>query len=386
MFSNLGATIQSVAAAWLMTELTDSNQLIALVQASAMLPIMLFGMIAGAIADNFDRRRVMLAAQVGMLVTSSALALLTYLGLVGPFLLLAFTLSVGAGTALNAPAWQSSVRLTVPARELPQAIALNAMSFNTARSVGPAIGGLLISVWDISLAFAINALSYSALIIVLLWWKPEIRKVERRPIFPAIAVGLRYCMTTIPIRNLLVRGTFMGFCVAAYQALLPAITEGRLGGSELDFGILLAIFGVGSIVAVPFIAKARRRLELEGVLLASAIMYVIAMVAVAQVNVFIYALPAAFLAGVGWVVFLTTLNTAMQLRAPDEILGRCMSIYQASTFGGLALGAWAWGALADLANLAFALQSAAVLLIGGSLILKRFVPVPRHGEGIIRNW
>ncbi|RYD92552.1 MAG: MFS transporter, partial [Sphingomonadales bacterium] len=122
LFSNLGATIQSVAAAWLMTELTGSNQLIGLVQASTTFPIMVFGMIAGAIADNYDRRMVMMAAQIGMLLTSAALAILTYMGLIGPMLLLAFTLTVGVGTALNSPAWQSSVRQTVPRRDLPQAI------------------------------------------------------------------------------------------------------------------------------------------------------------------------------------------------------------------------------------------------------------------------
>jgi MFS family permease len=170
LFSNLGATIQAVAAAWVMTELTTSHQLVALVQASATVPIMLFGVFAGAIADNFDRRLVMLAAQVGMLLVSSVLALLAYLGVLSPVLLLAFTLSVGIGTALNSPAWQASVRQQVHPRELPQAIALNSISFNIARSIGPALGGLLLTLWDASFAFAINAISYIGLILVLLWW------------------------------------------------------------------------------------------------------------------------------------------------------------------------------------------------------------------------
>ena len=201
LFSNLGATIQSVGAAWLMTDLTTSKQLIGLVQASATIPIMLFGIIAGAIADNFDRRRVMLSAQVGMLVVSAVLATLTYAGLITPFLLLGFTLSVGIGTALNSPAWQASVRQQVDPRELPQAIALNSISFNIARSLGPALGGMLITLWDVSLAFAVNAVSYLALIVVLLWWKPEPRKIARKPILPAIAVGVRYCAGSRPLRR-----------------------------------------------------------------------------------------------------------------------------------------------------------------------------------------
>src|SRR6218665_493376 len=161
--SNLGATIQSVAAAWLMTELTSSHRLLALVQASATIPIMLLGVFAGAIADNYDRRIVMLAAQTGMLVTSAALATLSWMDLITPYLLLAFTLTVGAGTALNSPAWQASVRQQVGLADLPQAISLNTISFNLARSVGPALGGLLISIWSVSLAFAVNAFSYIAM-------------------------------------------------------------------------------------------------------------------------------------------------------------------------------------------------------------------------------
>ena len=144
--SNMGSMIQSVGAAWLMTELTASHQLIALVQAGATIPILLLGVFAGAIADNFDRRRVMLAAQSGMLVVSAALTITTWMGALSPLLLLLFTLAVGCGTALNGPAWQASVRLQVGPKDLPQAIALNSIAFNLARSVGPAAGGLLIQI------------------------------------------------------------------------------------------------------------------------------------------------------------------------------------------------------------------------------------------------
>ena len=145
--SNLGASIQSVGAAWMMTELTDSHELIALVQASATVPIMLFGMFAGAIADNYDRRIVMLTAQTGMLLASALLAALSYASLVSPYVLLALTLSVGVGTALNSPAWQASGLQQVGLADLPQAIARKTISFNLARSWGPAIGGALISPW-----------------------------------------------------------------------------------------------------------------------------------------------------------------------------------------------------------------------------------------------
>jgi len=385
LFSNLGATIQSVAAAWLMTELTTSNQMIALVQASTTLPIMLFGLIAGAIADNFDRRRVMLAAQVGMLITSSALAALAYLGLIGPITLLAFTLTVGVGTSLNSPAWQSSVRQTVPRGELPQAIALNSMSFNTARSVGPALGGVLISVWDTSLAFAINAVSYIALIVVLLRWHPLHRMVARRPIFPAIGAGLRFCFASSPIRRLLIRGSFLGFGISAYMALMPAVVGVQLGGTEIDFGVMLAVFGIGSIMAAPFVGQLRQRIDLEGVLGVSVVIYLLAMSVLAEVHAVIWAAPVALLAGMAWVAVMTSLNTAMQFRSPDDIIGRCLSIYQAITFGGMAIGSWFWGAVADAASLPIALHAASGYLVVGTVLLWRLAPMPKRGEGVVET-
>ncbi|MPS67516.1 MFS transporter [Novosphingobium aerophilum] len=384
LFSNLGSTLQGVGAAWLMTELTPSHQLVALVQASATVPIMLFGVFAGAIADNFDRRIVMLAAQIGMLVVSAALAIMAYAGWLTPFLLLAFTLSVGTGTALNSPAWQASVRQQVDHDKLPQAIALNSISFNIARSIGPAVGGLLISLWNVSFAFAINAVSYVGLICVLLWWKPEARQINRRPILPAVATGLRFCFGNRPLRRLLIRGFALGFSLAAYQGLLPAVINDSMHGTEIDFGIMLGLFGIGSIVTAPFIGKIRRMLGLEGILALGSAMFVFSFSLVAVAHELIYALPAAFVAGMAWVLILTTLNTAVQLRSPDDILGRCLSIYQAVTFGGMALGAWTWGALADWRDLAFALHAASIFLIVSFVVLRFLAPLPRLGEGVLR--
>lgn len=383
LFSNLGGTLQSVGAAWLMTELTPSHQMIALVQASATVPIMVLGVFAGAIADNFDRRRVMLAAQVGMLVVSAALAILAYAGLITPALLLAFTLTVGAGTALNSPAWQASVRQQVAPAELPQAIALNSISFNIARSIGPALGGVLISIWDPSFAFAINAISYVGLIGVLLWWRPEARRPERRRILPAVVVGIRFCMANDPLRRILIRGFALGFGLAAYQALLPAVVSSHMHGNELDFGLMLGLFGIGSIVTAPFLATIRRKLGLEGIVALGAIMFACSLSLVAGVHQVAHAAPAAFCAGSAWVLILTTINTAVQMRSPDEILGRCLSIYQAVTFGGMALGSWAWGMMADVWSLPLALHAGAVFVIVSSALLRSVAPLPRAGEGVL---
>lgn len=381
--SNMGATLQSVAAAWLMTDLTNSHQLIAMVQASTTLPIMLLGVFAGAIADNYDRRRVMLTAQIGMLLTSAVLALLSWLGLITPLLLLAITVTLGIGTALNSPAWQASVRQQVGMRDLPQAIMLNTISFNLARSVGPALGGLLISLWNVTLAFAINAVSYIAMIVVLLRWRPETPPRERRAMLPAIADGMRFCAHSSPIRRVLLRGLALGFGVAGYQALIPAVVRDQLHGDEIDFGLMLGLFGIGSIIAALFVGKARRRWGTDAVLTVTTIAFIVAQSVLAEAQTMAQALPATFIAGAAWVAGLTTMNVAMQLRSPDAILGRCMSIYQAITFGGMAVGSWVWGVLADWQDLPFALHAAAGFLAVTLILLRRFAPMPGRDEGRI---
>jgi MFS family permease len=383
LVSNLGSMIQSVAAAWLMTSLTSSHRLIAMVQASSTIPIMLFGVFAGAIADNYDRRRVMLAAQSGMLVASGVLAALTWADLISPYLLLLFTLSVGIGTALNSPAWQASVRQQVGMADLPQAISLNTISFNLARTVGPALGGLLISLWNVSLAFAINSASFLAMILVLLRWHPPVERRPRKPMLPAIAHGVRFCATSSPIRRVLLRGLVTGFGLAGYQALIPAIVKGQLHGTEIQFGLMLGLFGIGSICTALFITKARRRYGTEAVLTVAALAYVVAQTILASAHSLYQALPATFIAGGGWVAAFTTINVAMQMRSPDEILGRCLSIYQAVSFGGMAVGAWAWGAVADWRDLPFALHAASIWLLVTLVIMRLFAPMPGRHEGRI---
>src|SRR5690606_15575639 len=162
-----------------------------------------------------------------------------------------------------------------------------------------------------------------------------------------------------PIRPVLLRGLALGFGVSGYQALVPAVVRDRLRGDELDFGLILGLFGIGSIVGAVFVTRARRRWGVEAVLGGGALAFVVAQSVLAAAQTVMQVLPAAFLGGIAWVSVLTTLNVAMQLRSPDHILGRCLSIYQAVTFGGMAVGAWAWGLIADLRDLPFALHGAA---------------------------
>lgn len=381
--SNMGSMIQSVGAAWLMTELTQSHLLIALVNAGATIPILMLGVFAGAIADNFDRRRVMLAAQTGMLIASAALAITTWAGAIGPLLLLTFTLAVGCGTALNAPAWQASVRLQVGHEHLPQAIALNSIAFNLARSVGPALGGLLISLSGPAVAFGFNTLSYIALIIVLLRWKPDAPPPPKSPMLAAIATGLRFCAQSSPLRRILAHGFAFGFGAAGFQALLPSIVRDQLKGTEIVYGLCLGAFGIGSILCALWVGAARRRWGSEAVVNVATLLFAAAMVPMALTSHVEAAIAAAFVGGAAWVGTLTTLNVAMQLRSPDAILGRCLSIYQAVTFGALALGAWVLGLVADLWTLSAAVLTGSAWLALSVPMLHFAAPMPGRDEGRI---
>ncbi|HEY6868698.1 MAG TPA: MFS transporter [Novosphingobium sp.] len=381
--SQLGSMIQSIAAAWLMTELTRSHTLIAAVQASASLPILLFGVVAGAIADNFDRRRIMLAAQSGMLLCSALLALVTWLGLIGPWGLLAATLAVGTGTALNAPAWQASVRAQVGARDLPQAISLNTIAVNLGRSVGPALGGVLVAAAGVAAAFAINALSFVALIVVLLAWRPETPPPTRAPMLHSIRAGIAFCRASDPVRRILLRGLCVGIGGAGLQSLLPAVIRDAVGGGEVALGSTLAAFGAGSIAGALCGTALRRRIGAEAVVRLGALAYAAAILGLALLHQLAWLLPAIALGGVGFTFCFTTINVAMQLRSPEAILGRCMAIYQAVSFGGMAVGAWLWGGLADLANVTVALGSAAGFLLLGTLVLGELMPLPKRGEGVV---
>src|SRR5215207_10519050 len=225
-----------------MTSLTGSASLVALVQASTALPIMLFSLAAGAIADNYDKRAVMLVAQVFTIAVSVVLAGCSYFGLITPWGLLIFTFLIGCGTAVNNPAWQSSVRDMVPRQDLPQAIALSGVSMNIARSVGPALGGVIVAVAGATAAFAVNAFSYLVLIVVLFHWRPQLqaRRLPPESLGSAMGAGIRFVAMSPRIRIVLVRTFVFGLAGSAVQALMPLVARDLVGGGQQHSACCLA--------------------------------------------------------------------------------------------------------------------------------------------------
>lgn len=375
--SNFGGLIQNVGASWMMTSIAASPDLVALVQASTTLPVMLFSLAAGAISDNYDRRRIMLIAQSFMFLVSIMLAVFAWMGWITPWSLLAFTFLLGCGTALNNPAWQSSVGDMVPRKDVPAAVTLNSVAFNIARSVGPAIGGAIVAAVGAFGAFAVNALSYIGLLTVLARWNPPRteRLLPRETLGIAMGAGLRYVGMSPNIRSVILRAFAYGFGGIVSLALLPLVARDLIRGGPLTFGILLGAFGIGAVAGAFVSAKLRRRFTTE-VLVRLTFCANAAGVALMAVSSTLWlTLPALFVCGACWVLTLSTFNSTVQLSAPRWVVGRALALYQMGAFGGMAFGSWIWGrATVTYGTEQALLLSSVALLIGASLGLRYRLP------------
>lgn len=348
LVSGLGTLVQGVGAAWLMTQLAGTPDQVALVQTAMLAPILLFAPLAGALADTFDRRRVLIAAQLWMIAASTALAALTVLGAVGPGLLLLLTFALGTGAALNGPAWQAAVRDIVPGRDLAASVTLNAIAFNMARAVGPALGGLLVAAYGAQSAFAVNAVSSFAMIAAMLAWRrdPPRADLPRERLGHAVIAGLRYARETPLIRRILLRAGVFGFLAAAVMALLPLVARDRLGGGASLYGLLLGAFGVGALAGAFVIHPLRQARGAEFVVTLLTGVFGGAMLVVGlmpQVLPVALALP---LAGAAWLGSFSTFNISVQMSTAPWVQARVLAIYQTVVFGGMAVGSWAWGQVA----------------------------------------
>src|SRR5882757_5094269 len=273
LLSNLGLLVQGVGAAWAMTQMTSSADKVALVQTALMLPVMLISMPAGAIADMYDRRIVALVSLSIALCGATALAALAWLGLVTPPLLLAFCFVVGSGMALFGPAWQSSVSEQVPSETLPTAVALNGISFNIARSFGPAIGGIVVATAGAVAAFAANAVLYIPLFVVMFLWRRTTApsRLPREQLNRAIVSGVRYIRHSPPIRIVLARTLITGIAGGSVSALMPLVARDLLHGGAQTYGIMLGAFGMGAVIGALNISEVRKRLTGEAAVRACAL-------------------------------------------------------------------------------------------------------------------
>ena len=365
LMSNLGLMIHGVGAAWAMTQMTSSADMVALVQTSLMLPIMLFAITAGAIADMFDRRIVGLVALLIGLSGAIALSVLAAFGLLTPYLMLGLCFVIGSGMALFGPAWQASVSEQVPPESLSSAVALNGISFNIARSFGPAIGGVIVAAAGAMAAFICNAALYLPLLIVLFLWRRSLEPGRLPPekLNRAIISGVRYVANSPSIRIVLTRTLITGIAGSSILALMALIARDLLGGGAQTFGLILGAFGVGAVIGALNIGFVRKNFSSEAAIRACALIMGLAIIAIATSKMIVVTAAALVVAGAAWMLAVTLFNIGVQFSAPRWVAGRALATFQASISGGVAIGSWLWGHVADMTGVREALLFSAIMLL-----------------------
>lgn len=345
MASNVGTWVQNVGEKWLMAELTRSPLLMSLIETGSTLPMLVLSMPGGAIADIVDRRRMLLLTQTWMLMAAAAMAALSALHLVTPTLLIIMSLLLGVGAALNAPAWQASVPDLVPRDQIAAGVSLNSAGFNVSRAVGPALGGLVVGWLGATWAFALNAVSFIGVLVVLKGWKrqPVPTDLPAERFSAAMKVGLRYTRHRRALQVILLRSGGFVFFGGPVFALLPTLAIHRLNLGSTAFGLLLGCIGAGAVGAT-FVLPALRAKISPNALLAGAIslfaggLFVLAFV--------VRAIPvglALLVCGAAWLSVLSTCNTGVQLSVPSWVRARALGVYITVWGGSMAGGAAFWG-------------------------------------------
>ena len=378
--SNIGTYMQSVAAQWFLVEDHSSPVIIAGVQTASLGPTLLLGLFAGVLADLFDRRRLLIFLQSYAVLVALALAAVTYLGNLNPASLLTFTVAIGCASALTGPAWQAIQPEVVPREQIPAAAALSSVSGNAARAIGPAIGGVIVSLAGPAAVFAINAVSYAGIIVALRAWKrpKQSAPIEREHFGQAIITGLLYVHNGPVFRRILLRTALFVFPASALLALLPVAAAHNWHLGATGYGVALGAIGFGAVLAVVVAAPLRQRVSSNVLLAACTSVYGFAPLGVAWLP-FAAATPLLVLSGMSWLITLSTLNAEAQLALPRWVRARGLSIYLLVFTGSQAVGAYVWGAVATGEGLNVALICSAVLLGAAALSIAALPLRPSAG-------
>jgi MFS family permease len=371
--SNIGTLMQSVGSAWLMGDLGASAFLIALVPTASMLPVLLVGLPGGALADIFDRRRLLIGGQLWMLACAALLAVLTFADVVTPASLLLLTFGLGLGSALTFPAFQAIQPDLVPPSEFRQAFALGTFTFNVGRAIGPAIGGLVVAIAGPGWVFLLNAVSFLAIVAVLVWWKrpPSETTMPVETFSGAMRAGLRYAVHAPSLRAVLNRTALFTFPAAALQALLPVVARSRLHMSSGGYGVLLGCFGIGAAGAAVIRPRLDERFNHDQLVLGSSIALAASLV-VEGTGRMTWAIGIAmFVGGLAWATALTSTGVSAFAALPEWVRARGMGLYMLVLSGSVAFGSAAWGLLAE-STLTGAHVIAAVVLVVTAVIGRRW--------------
>ncbi len=366
LISNTGTWMHDVGAGWLMTSLSPSPAIVALVQAATTAPVFLFALFAGALADRLNKKRLLIIVNGIMFAIAACLAILVYAEQMTPGLLVLFTFLLGTGAAFIAPAWQAIVPTLVPRDALQSAISLNSMGINISRAIGPAVAGFLIAAIGVAAPFALNAVSFVMIIIALFIWKPQPKPesaLPPEPLFSSMLTGLRHAANNDSLKATLLRAFGFFTFASAYWALLPLIAKNTPGGGAELYGLLLASIGAAAVAgafALPFLKK---RFDANALVAGGSIGTALAMGLLAVSSTPNIAIGAAILGGLSWIIVLTCLNVSAQTSLPNWVRARGLAILLMVFFGSMAAGSTVWGQVATIASTPTALMIAAAGLL-----------------------
>ncbi len=369
----LGYTMQATVSSWLMATLTPSTLMVALVQTASTAPTLLFGLIAGSLADIVDRRKVILATQLAMFFVVATLGTAAIAGIIGPLSLLTLTFLVGCGFTFYMPAQQASVNELVSRSEVPTAVALAAVAFNVARAAGPALAGAIAAWLDTGSALLASALFFALMIAAVRRWKHVERALPGIPerLFAGVRSGLRFAWHSHALRALLIRNLSFAVCASAFWALLPVIARDLLKLGAGGFGLLSAGFGAGAIVGAWSIPRRLKELPLHRIVMFGVVGWTAAIGLIATTTLTSVAILGAAGAGVAWVSVLAGLSAAIQSSVPAWVRARALSMNLVSTQASLAFGSAVWGAIASFAGIRVSLGVSAAAMLASYGLTRR---------------
>jgi MFS family permease len=355
--ANVGSWMYSAAAAWLMTGLDADPLLVSLVQVATTLPMFLFAIPAGAVADIVDKRRFLIAGESTITLIATVFAVLVWQHLVTPAILLLFIFLLEAGSAATMPAWQSVVPLLVPREDLAAAVSVNSVGINVSRALGPALGGVLTAASGIAAPFWVNAASNIGSIGALWSWHSPAARPSRLPaehVTNAIRVGIRHARNNRQLRASLVRVAAFFFFASCYWALLPLVARSQIGGRATLYGILLGAIGASAIVGGFALPRLKAMLGPNRLVAAGSIGTAAAMALFGTAHSAAAALAASGIAGISWICVVSTLNVSAQIALPEWVRGRGLAIYVTVMSAALTIGSIVWGQVARVSGLPMA--------------------------------
>ena len=369
--SSVGFAMFDTGSAWLMTSLNPSPRMVSAVQVATTLPLFLLTLPAGALTDVVDPRRLLIAAQIGVVAISIPFAATVSAGLANPPWLLATSFLLGVGGALAAPAWLLITPMLVPRSDLDSAIAVNNAAYSLARAIGPAIAGYAIAGLSIAVPFWSCFIGNFVLLAALLWWRAPRRPKETLPaerLISAMMTGVRYVRYSREMDATIIRAAAFFPFASAYLALLPLVARSQAGSGPEFYGELMAVIGLGSIAATLALSRLKAHLGPNGLAALGTAGTVVALVLFAAAREPLIALAASLIAGASWIIALTTFFVSAQVALPEWVRGRGLAVFLTIYFGALTFGSALWGEVASVKGVPFALYAAgAGALIGMAL-------------------